>query len=79
VNEEKDPYGEVVMGRSEGTAISLPYELRDGGVIDFSKETPIGWEHDGVLHFFKGKGPQDFPAGWTYTGEMVFSEEEDDA
>jgi hypothetical protein len=76
-----DNYGPVEMGRNQmKKAISLPEEFRDGGVIDLHPEHAIGWEYDGVLHYFPGKGPQDHP-GWTFMSraELEAEEEDDDA
>jgi hypothetical protein len=75
MSEEKDPnYGELVMGNGlvypDGVVIQLPAEFRDGGVLNFSTSVAIGWEHNGVLHYLPGKGPQDHP-GWTWEGEVA--------
>jgi N4-gp56 family major capsid protein len=44
IQENADSYNAIMIGdNSFGHAISLPVELRDGGVIDFGREHGLAW------------------------------------
>lgn len=55
------PYKTLILGngqmREEIKVVSLPEELRDGGVTDLRHFTPIGWQWNGEMHYFKGICP----------------------